>query len=82
MLEVNIDNVHDWDIYSLRKIRDTLSSNINSNLGKITSQQLLLKLIKLEINRKNQIKCINVDADSEQAKIIQKAKEKGVDIDI
>ena len=82
MLEVNTDNIHDWSIHSLEKFRDTLSSNIVLKLGKIESQRLMLKLIKLEIDRQKLIKCINSDADLEKAKIIQEAKQKGVDVDI
>ena len=82
MLEVNTDNVHDWSIHSLEKFRDTLSSNIVLKLGKIESQRLMLKLIKLEINRKRRIERINLGADLEQEKIIQEAKQKGVDADI
>ena len=82
MSEVNIDNVQDWSISSLEKFRDRLSSNIDQNLGKIESQRLLCKLIMLEIDRKNRIRRINLGADLEKAKIIKKAKEKGVDIDI
>ena len=82
MTEVNIDNVQDWSVYTLEKFRDTLSINIDKNLGKIESQQLMLKLIKLEIDRQNRIKRINYGADLEKAKIIKKAKDKGVDTDI
>ena len=82
MLEVNIDNVNDWSIGSLEKIRDTLLNNIDLNLEQIESQWLLLQLVTLEINRKNRIERINLDVDSEKANIIQKAKEKGVDIEI
>lgn len=82
MSEVNIKNVQEWSIYTLKKFKDTLSINVDKNLGKIESQQLLLKLIKLEIDRQNRIKRINLGADLERAKIIKKAKEKGVDVDI
>lgn len=82
MSEVNIDNVHNWSIYSLEKFRDTLSSNIDLKVGKVESQRLLLKLIKLEIDRKNRIKRINFGADLEKAKAIKKAKAKGVGIDL
>lgn len=79
---LNIDNVQDWSIYTLEKFRDTLSTNIGKSLGKVESQQLMLKLVKLEIDRQNRIKHINLGADLEKAKIIKKAKDKGVNIDI
>lgn len=82
MAEVNIDNVQDWSIYTLEKFRDTLSSNIDLKLGKVKSQQLLLKLIELEIDRQNRVKRINLGADLEKDKIVKKAKDDGVDIDI
>lgn len=82
MLEVNIDNINDWSTYTLEKFRNTLESNINKNLGEIESQQLMLQLIKLEIDRQNRIKRINLGVDLEKAKIIKKTKEKGADIDI
>ena len=82
MSEVNIDNIHDWSTYTLEKFRNTLESNINKNLGEIESQQLMLQLIKLEIDRQNRIKRINLGVDLEKAKIIKKAKEKGANIDI
>lgn len=82
MSEVNIDNVQDWSISSLEKFRAILEKNISRSVGQIESQRLLCKLIMLEIDRKNRIKRINLGADLEKAKIIKKAKEKGVDIDI
>lgn len=82
MSEVNIDNINDWSTYTLEKFRNTLESNINKNLGEIESQQLMLQLIKLEIDRQNRIKRINLGVDLEKAKIIKKAKEKGANIDI
>lgn len=82
MTEVNVDNVQGWSVYTLEKFRDALSSNIDLKVGKIESQKLLLKLIKLEIDRQNRIKRINLGSDLEKAKIIKKAKEKGADIDI
>lgn len=82
MSEVNVDNVHEWSIYSLEKFRDTLSNNIGLKVGKIESQQLLLKLIELEIDRQNRIKRINLGADLEKDKLIKKAQEKGVEIDL
>ena len=82
MSEVNIDNINDWSTYTLEKFRNTLESNINKNLGEIESQQLMLQLIKLEIDRQNRIKRINLGVDLEKAKIIKKAKEKGAKIDI
>lgn len=82
MSEVNIDNVQDWSIYTLEKFRDMLSINVDKNLGKVESQQLLLKVVKVEIDRQNRIKRINLGSDLEKAKIIKKAKDKGVDIDI
>lgn len=81
MVEVNIDNVQDWTIYSLEKFRETLSSNINLKLGEVKSQELMLKLIKLEIDRKNRIKRINLGADLKKEKIIKKAKGEGIDFD-
>lgn len=82
MSEVNINNVHDWSTYTLEKFGDTLSRNIYLKHGEIESQRLLLKLIMLEIDRQNRIKRINLGADLEEAKIIKKAKENGVDVDI
>lgn len=82
MSEVNIDNVHNWSIYSLEKFRDTLSSNIDLKVGKIESQQLLLKLIMLEIDRQNRINALNSEEDLAKEKVIEEAKEKGVDIDL
>lgn len=79
---LSIDNIKDWSVYTLEKFRDTLSINIDKHFGEIESQQLMLKLIKLEIDRKNRIKRINLGADLEKAKIIKNAKEKGVDVDI
>lgn len=80
--EVNIKNIQEWSIYTLEKFKDTLSINVDKNLGKIESQKLLLELIKLEIDRQNRIKRINLGADLERAKLIKKAKEKGADVDI
>lgn len=82
MSEVNIDNINDWSTYTLEKFRNTLESNINKNLREIESQQLMLQLIKLEIDRQNRIKRINLRVDLEKAKIIKETKEKGADIDI
>lgn len=82
MSEVNIDNINDWSTYTLEKFRNTLESNINKNLGEIESQQLMLQLIKLEIDGQNRIKRINLGVDLEKAKIIKQTKEKGADIDI
>lgn len=82
MSEVNIKNIQEWSIYTLEKFKDTLSINVDKNLGKIESQKLLLELIKLEIDRQNRIKRINLGADLERAKLIKKAKEKGADVDI
>lgn len=79
---LSIDNIKDWSVYTLEKFRDTLSINIDKHFGEIESQQLMLKLIKLEIDRQNRIKRINLGADLEKAKIIKNAKEKGVDVDI
>lgn len=82
MTEVNTDNVHDWGVSSLEKFRDTLSSNIDLKVGKIESQRLLLELIKLEIDRQNRIKRINLGADLQKEKLIKNAQKKGVDIDL
>lgn len=82
MSEVTINNVHDWSTYTLEKFGDTLSRNIYLKHGEIESQRLLLKLIMLEIDRQNRIKRINLGADLEKAKVIKKAKEKGVSIDL
>lgn len=82
MSEVNVDNVHEWGVVSLEKFRDTLSSNIDLKVGRIESQRLLLELIKLEIDRQNRIKRINLGADLQKEKLIKNAQKKGVEIDL
>ena len=63
MSEFNTNNVHDWSFYSLETLRDMLLSDINLNLRETESQRLPLKVIMLEVNSQNRIKCIKLGTD-------------------
>lgn len=65
-LEVNRDNVHDWSCKGLRIMQKELAHNVDTKLGDVREERLMIKLISIEIQR--QIKVDNINTVAEKKK--------------
>lgn len=70
-VEVNRDNLRSWSPEALRKMQEELVKNIDKNIGDAKEQKLLIKLMTVEIKRKNKIHNINVSASKEVDRIVK-----------